>query len=183
MYDRQRRRLHTDRSSQGEPDVAGANADRLAVRARGRIRMQVASRWSVAEACALHYCLGDSVVTQQAMRVRGVHVQLVESIGAPGEICNVVAMRIGFQKSTRGFSVPGRFFKLQLHQPVSRVARCMECRTMQEFLAGTRLPQNSRRGCLVGFGAIKPKTGKRISPSPTEPPSPTNLSRTGSLKT
>src|SRR5688572_17401637 len=45
---------------------------------------------------------------------------------------------------TRGFSVPGRNLKLQLHQPVRPGARCNECTTMQDRagLIHAKLPQS-----------------------------------------
>ena len=57
-----------------------------------------------------------------------------------------VVARGGIEPPTRGFSVPGRNRKHQLHQPVSRGARCTDCPTMQDRagLIHAKLPQGSR---------------------------------------
>ena len=54
--------------------------------------------------------------------------------------------RDGIKPSTRGFSVPGRWMKHQLHQQVSRGARCLICPTMQRRagLIPAKLPHGIR---------------------------------------
>ena len=64
--------------------------------------------------------MGEEVSTQSSMNFSPEWTQL-----------GMVA-RAGIEPATRGFSVPDWHPQHQLHQPVSRGARCNECPTMQD---------------------------------------------------
>src|SRR5688572_20152586 len=55
-----------------------------------------------------------------------------------------VVARGGIEPPTRGFSVPGRFLKFQLHQPVGWASVALNCPTMQDRagLIHAKLPQS-----------------------------------------